>query len=169
MKVYKFISCASIILFLVGCANVISPRSNDDAITYESALSSPNIGYIDYQSSDLLNNMTQPLFVNVSYVGKNGPFDIKKIEIKDVQPKDGHVRIYIPYFKDKRFEQLDLIADFGTVRVIGMDFNGAASDFKRLDRGRPTEVTLQNEKVIITSGITLPATYSATLLKKIIK
>ncbi|ANR78886.1 hypothetical protein BBB57_11825 [Kosakonia sacchari] len=169
MTLFKYITVASVVFVLVGCVNSSSLDSNNESRNYESTLSSESIGFIDFQSSELLSDINHPLYVDVSYTGKNGPFDIKKVEIKNVQPKNGYVRIFIPAFKDEYFEQLDLIVDFGTVRVIGVALNGPAPEWERLDRGQPTEVTLQNKKITITSGITLPGIYSATLLKKIIK
>lgn len=169
MRLSKYILIASVVFTLAGCSSTSTLFSNNESITYESTLSSPNIGYIDYQSSDLLNGITRSLFVNVTYIGKNGPFDIKNIEITNVKPKNGSVRLYIPAFEDERFDQIDLIVDFGTVRVIGAPINGPAPEWKRLDRGQPIELTSLDKKIKITSGITVPGTYSANLLKYIKK
>lgn len=169
MKVCNFISLASAVFFLTGCVNMSSLGSSYESMTYESTVSSPNIGYIDYQSSDLLNNFNRELFVIVSYLGENGAFDTEKTVITHVHPKNGYLRIYIPFLKKERFDTVDLNIDFGTVRVISSPLNGAESEFKRLDRGKPIELTLENKKITITSGITLPGTYSAILLKNIKK
>jgi hypothetical protein len=154
---------------MTGCINTSALYSNTDSITYESTLSSQSIGYIDYQSSDLLNNIPSPVIVNISYTGKNAPFDKKDVQITNVIPENGRVRIYIPALEDERFEQMDLIVNFGTVRVTGVSFNGPTPEWKRLNRGLPTEITRQAKKITITSEITTPGTYSATLLKRIKK
>jgi hypothetical protein len=159
----------SVVFSLTGCVNKSTAFSDTDSISYESTRSSKNIGYVDYQSSDLLNHITYPVIVTASYTGNKGPYDIRKIQITNVQPKNGYIRIYLPDFKDERFDQIDLVVDYGTVRLLGASPNTESSFWKRLDRGLPTELSDKENKITITSEITAPGSYSASMLKRIIK
>lgn len=166
MRVSKKILLTSVFFIIAGCVNTSGSFSNIDTVTYESTLSSYNIGYIDFYSIDLLNN-TDRIYVNLEYIGKNGLIDTHNVQITNVQRKNGSVRIYIPSRNGERFNQADLIVDYGTIRVISNPIN--SPDWKYLEKGQSTVITSQNKKVTVTSEISLPGTYFASLLKSIRK
>ncbi|MFI8417953.1 hypothetical protein ACQKDS_15580 [Serratia sp. NPDC078593] len=170
MKVIKRISFGVILLSLVSLAGcMLITRSNFYDIPYESTLNSKNIGYIDYQSSDLLNQHIPFINANIIYTGNKGPYDRKQVSISNLQPKDDSVRIYVPYVKGAKFEQVDLNFDYGTVRLFSTPLDTDSASHKRLVKGIPTELTDNGKKITITSEITASEPYSASMLRRIKK
>ncbi len=168
LKIVKYTLLITIACVLTGCLN--RPFfSNLKSMSYESTLTSPNIGYVDFQSDELFKYPSSQVFVVATYINDNNLYDQKRIEITNVKLENGSVRIFIPVLKSEHsFSNLDLIVDYGTVRVIRFP-HLPESTWKSLSRGLPIELSDNGQKIIITSEITAPGSYSATMLRRIIQ
>jgi hypothetical protein len=163
----KWILLGVVSFILVGCIK-IAPK-NYDTMSYESTLNQPNIGYIEYQSSDLLGQHVTQVSVNINYLGNKGPYDTKYIHVSKALPENGTLRIYIPKVKDAKFDDVDLNIEYGTIRVFGKTINPLPANYNRLNKGSPTTLSDNGNKVTITSELTEPGSYSATMLRSIRK
>lgn len=166
LKVFKWVLLGMLAFILVGCIKYAPP--NIESVSYTSTLSNPNIGYIEFQSKDLLRR-TSRLSVNIEYTSKTDLYDTKTIHVSNIPNNNGVVQIYVPKIDDAKFESVDLIIDYGTIRVFNTTINTTSEGFKDLKKGVPTELSDNGKIITITSELTASGSYSAVMLRQIIK
>ncbi|MCP1105975.1 hypothetical protein BHU62_20895 [Serratia marcescens] len=169
MKMNKVILIGFVALMLAGCGDRFSFISGFVEKDYTATKIAPTLGYIDYQSSELLGGDREPIYVILTYNSNKELYKQRKISVQDVHPDRGALRLYVPAIEGMKFETMDINLEYGTIRVVNGDSGPESNMRKRLERGVSRELVDKGKKVSIKSGMVDAGPYYGLMLRAIRK
>ncbi|WP_411749444.1 hypothetical protein [Serratia marcescens] len=169
MKMNKSMLIGFAALMLAGCSDRFAFMSGFVEKDYAATKIAPTLGYIDYQSSDLLGGEKEPIYVTLTYNSNKELYKQRKFSVQDVHPDKGSLRLYVPAIEGMKFEMMDIHLEYGTIRVVNGGSGPESNMNKRLERGVSRDLVDKGNKVSIKSEMIDAEPYYGLMLRAIRK